>query len=73
MDPVQVDQILTNLCVNARDAIDNGGRITIETGIVHLSEAYCAHHPGFASGDFVMLAVSDNGCGMEREILDNIF
>ncbi len=73
MDPVQIDQILTNLCVNARDAIDNGGRITIETGNVHLDQAYCALHPGFASGDFVMLAVSDDGCGMEREILDNIF
>ncbi len=73
MDHTQVDQILANLCVNARDAITSVGRITIETENTTLDEAYCANHPGFVPGDFVQLAVSDDGYGMEKEILDNIF
>jgi PAS domain S-box-containing protein len=73
MDPVQVDQILVNLGINARDAIADVGRVTIETRPVTVDPAYCAEHPGFIPGDFVMLAVSDNGCGMDRETLDNIF
>ena len=73
MDPSQVDQLLANLCVNARDAIGGVGKITIETGNVLFDADYCADHPGFSPGDFVMLAVSDDGCGMEREALDNLF
>jgi len=73
IDPSQIDQILANLCVNARDAITGVGKITIETGIVVIDKAYCADKPGFVTGEFVMLAVSDNGCGMDKEILDNIF
>lgn len=73
MDPVQLDQILANLCVNARDAISDNGRITIETGNKVFDEAYCADHAGFVPGEFVLLAVSDDGCGMDKEILDHIF
>ncbi len=73
VDPSQVDQILTNLCVNARDAIADTGKVTIETGNVSFDDAYCANHAGFVPGKFVMLAVSDNGCGMAPETLGHIF
>jgi len=73
MDPSQVDQILANLCVNARDAITGVGKVTIETRAVTFDDAYCARHAGFLPGDYVLLAVSDNGCGMDKHTLDNIF
>jgi two-component system cell cycle sensor histidine kinase/response regulator CckA len=73
MDPVQVDQILVNLCVNARDAIADTGSVTIETGYAVFDETYCADHFGFVKGDYVLLAISDNGCGMNKETLDHIF
>jgi PAS domain S-box-containing protein len=73
VDPSQIDQILVNLCVNARDAIAGVGKLTIETGMKTFDPAYCAEHPGFISGDFVMLAVSDDGCGMDKETLNNLF
>ncbi len=73
MDPSQIDQILANLCVNARDAITDVGKITIETDMVSFDEAYCTEHAGFIPGDFVMLGVSDNGSGMNKETLKNLF
>lgn len=73
MDPAQIDQILANLCVNARDAISGVGKITIETHNVTFDEAYCAEHLGFLPGAYVMLAVSDDGCGMDQGTLANIF
>ncbi|MHB1226797.1 MAG: hybrid sensor histidine kinase/response regulator [Desulfurivibrionaceae bacterium] len=73
MDPTQVDQILANLCVNARDAIAGIGKITIETGSSVFDEAYCADHLGFVPGDYALLAVSDNGCGMDKKTKDQIF
>jgi PAS domain S-box-containing protein len=73
MDPSQIDQILANLCVNARDAISGVGKLTIETGIKTFDKEYCNEHPDFIPGDFVMLAVSDNGCGMDKDTLDNLF
>ncbi|MDD2467797.1 MAG: nuclear transport factor 2 family protein [Desulfobulbus sp.] len=73
MDYTQIDQILANLCVNARDAIGDTGRITIETGNVILDEAYCASHVGFAPGEYVLLMLSDNGCGMDRETISHLF
>ncbi len=73
MDPVQVDQVLANLCVNARDAIEGVGKITIETGSAVFDKAYCADHFGYIEGEYVLLAVSDDGCGMDKEILDKIF
>jgi PAS domain S-box-containing protein len=73
MDPSQIDQILANLCVNARDAIAGVGRITIETHSVSFDEAYCAEHSGFVAGEYVLLTVSDDGCGMTKETLDKLF
>ena len=73
MDPSQLDQILANLCVNARDAISGGGRVTIETGTLELDDEQCAPHIGVAPGRFVRLSVRDNGCGMDMEVLDKLF
>ena len=73
IDPAQIDQILVNLCVNARDAISDVGKITIETRNVVFDEGYCAGHAGFIPGEYVMLAVSDNGCGMDKETLSKVF
>jgi CheY-like chemotaxis protein len=73
MDPSQVDQILANLCVNARDAISGVGKVTIETRNSVLDEAYCVEHAGAAPGEYVMLAVNDNGCGMDRDTQEIIF
>jgi len=73
MDPSQIDQILANLMVNARDAIGGVGRVTIGTENVVFDEAYCADHAGFIPGEYVLLAVSDDGRGMDKEILVNIF
>ncbi|MDZ7663995.1 MAG: transporter substrate-binding domain-containing protein [Desulfotignum sp.] len=73
MDPSQLGQILVNQCVNARDAISDVGKITIETDTVRFDEEYCADHAGFIPGEYVLLAVSDDGRGMDRETLDKIF
>ena len=73
MDPSQLDQILANLCVNARDAITDIGQLTIETRNASFNEEYCTHHQGFMPGEYVRLAVSDNGRGMEEEMLAHIF
>lgn len=73
MDPSQVDQILANLCVNARDAITDTGKITIETGNATIDEEYCRHNPAFRPGDYVRVTVSDNGRGMSKETMSHIF
>lgn len=73
IDPGQIDQILANLCVNARDAITGVGKITIETRNTSLDKNYCANHPGFTPGKFVMLSLSDDGHGIDKEIQLNIF
>ena len=73
MDPSQVDQILTNLCVNARDAITGVGKIIIETNNINLDTTYCADHAGFVPGDYVMLAVSDDGGGMDKDTQSHLF
>ncbi len=73
LDPTQMDQILANLCVNARDAINGVGKITIKTERAVFDEAYCAKNPGFVPGDYLLLAVSDDGCGMDKETLSQIF
>ncbi len=73
MDPSQIDQILANLCANAREAVTDGGNITIETGMISFDQAYCAEHADAIPGDFVLLTVSDTGCGMDKEVLDNLF
>ncbi len=73
IDPSQLDQMLANLCVNARDAITNIGKVTIETTNAFLDEAFCSTHAGFVPGEFVILAVSDDGCGMDKETQANIY
>jgi signal transduction histidine kinase len=73
IDPVQIDQILANLAVNARDAIGGVGSITIETSNATYDEAYCAAHLGSVPGDYALLTVSDTGCGMGPEMLEHIF
>jgi PAS domain S-box-containing protein len=73
MDPSQIDQILMNLCINARDAISDVGEIIVETKNVAFDERYCTDHAGFTPGEFVLLSVSDNGCGIDREVLEHIF
>ena len=73
IDPTQIDQILANLCVNARDAITDVGKLTIETQTKVFDQEYCARRTGFMPGDYVMLSVTDNGCGMNKETLDNLF
>jgi len=73
IDPSQLDQLLTNLCVNARDAIAGVGKITIETATIHLTEEHCLQHSFLAQGEFVVLTVSDNGCGIAGEFLQEIF
>lgn len=73
IDPSQIDQILANLCVNARDAINGTGKVTIETGNIALDKTYCTDHPGFIPGEYVLLTVSDDGCGMSRETQSRLF
>ncbi|HXH65549.1 MAG TPA: ATP-binding protein, partial [Mariprofundaceae bacterium] len=73
VDPSQIDQILTNLCVNARDAIENTGTITIQTRNGVLDETYAADHPGAVPGEYVLLSVTDDGQGMVRETLAHVF
>ena len=73
MDHSQLDQVLANLCVNARDAIAGVGKLIIETDIVWLDENFIADREGFRPGQYVLLAVSDDGCGMDKKNIEYIF
>jgi signal transduction histidine kinase len=73
IDPSQVDQILANLCVNARDAISGVGKVIIETANAEFDDDYCALHRGFIPGEFTNLTVSDDGAGMDPTTLEKIF
>jgi PAS domain S-box-containing protein len=73
IDPSQVDQVLVNLCVNARDAIEDTGRITIETAAVSFDQADCVRHPEISPGGYVCLSVSDTGRGMDDGALTHLF
>ncbi|MCL4524653.1 MAG: PAS domain S-box protein [Acidobacteria bacterium] len=72
-DPTHVEQVLMNLCVNARDAMPHGGQLNIETKNADVDESYCRHHPYALPGQYVQLSVSDTGVGMDAAILDHIF
>jgi len=72
-DPSQLDQILANLCVNARDAILEKGVIVIETSTIVIEETFTQFNPDFKAGEYALLTVSDNGCGMSAETLEHIF
>ncbi len=73
IDPAQIDQMLANLAVNARDAIAGAGRLTIETALTAFDQAFCADHADAVPGEYVMLAVSDNGCGMDKATREHLF
>ncbi len=73
VDPGHFEQIILNLCINARDAMPEGGRLSIETSNVELSEEYCRIHTYARPGVYVLLTVSDTGCGMNRETQSKIF
>jgi len=72
-DPSQVEQVIMNLAINARDAMAKGGKLTIETRNARLDDHYARSHPEVQPGEFVMLAVSDTGAGMDRETQAKIF
>ena len=72
-DPGQIEQIVMNLAINARDALPGGGSITVETQKITLDEEYCKHHAEVDPGEYVALCVTDNGMGMSAEVIEKIF
>jgi len=73
MDPAQIDQILANLAINARDAIAGQGKLAIETANIELQESSASISADFTPGEYVLLSVSDNGSGMTQEVLEHLF
>jgi PAS domain S-box-containing protein len=72
-DPGQIDQVIMNLAVNARDAMPQGGKLTIETANVHLNENFARTHTPLTAGDYIMLTISDTGVGMDTDTQSRIF
>ena len=72
-DKSQVENVILNLAINARDAMPNGGRLLIETTNIHLDDAYAAQHVEVTPGDYVMLAIADSGTGMTPEVIERVF
>ena len=71
-DANQLENAILNLAINARDAMPNGGRLTIETAVADLDEAHCKAHPGISPGRYVVIAVSDTGVGMTKELMEKV-
>jgi two-component system, cell cycle sensor histidine kinase and response regulator CckA len=72
-DPVQIEQVLMNLCLNARDAMPEGGRLAIETEMEQIDDSFCRYYPYATPGSYAILSVSDTGIGMTQEIRERIF
>ena len=72
-DPSQIEQVLMNLSVNAKDAMPEGGKLTIETSNAALDEGFCRKHAGVKPGDYVLLKVIDTGCGIGKDTLEHVF
>jgi PAS domain S-box-containing protein len=72
-DPTQIEQVLMNLCLNARDAMPSGGRLHIETEMVELDDAYCRFYPHVKAGAYAVLSISDTGIGMDTETRERMF
>ncbi|HVB87613.1 MAG TPA: ATP-binding protein, partial [Candidatus Dormibacteraeota bacterium] len=72
-DPVQIEQVLMNLCINARDAMPNGGSLVVETSNISLDQDFCSRQPQAHPGGYAMLSVADTGTGMDSATLDRIF
>lgn len=73
VDPAQLENSILNLCVNSRDAMPEGGRLTVETANCHLDDRYSRLHPGVPAGQYVLIAVTDTGTGMPQEVADKAF
>ncbi|HKV23234.1 MAG TPA: response regulator [Candidatus Acidoferrum sp.] len=72
-DPTQIEQVLMNLCLNARDAMPQGGRLLIETEMVEIDDSYCRFYPQVNAGRYSVLSVSDSGVGMDADVREHIF
>jgi PAS domain S-box-containing protein len=72
-DPSQMEQLLMNLCLNAREAMPNGGLLKIETEMISLDDTFCHFYPGVVAGNYAVLSLSDTGCGMTAEVRERIF
>lgn len=73
IDPIEMEQVIMNLTVNARDAMPRGGRLVLETALVELTQTYTEIHPGIRPGPYVLISITDTGHGMDIETIDHIF
>jgi signal transduction histidine kinase len=72
-EPAQMEQVLMNICLNARDAMPDGGMLRIKTEMILLDDSFCQFYPGVAAGAYVVLSISDTGSGMSPEVRERIF
>ncbi len=72
-EPAQMEQVLMNICLNARDAMPDGGLLKIETELIALDDSFCHFYPGVVAGNYVVLSISDTGAGMSTEVRERIF